>query len=302
MNLKRILALVLSIVMVFAFAACSNNNSNDKNKGDSQAQQSSSENNESTDTEKKVLRVGMECSYAPYNWTQSTADNGAVQIKDSSDYAYGYDVMMAKHIADTLGWDLEIYRIDWDSLPTAVQSGKIDCAIAGQSITSKRLQTVDFSVPYYYASIVALTRNDTSYASATGVAGLKGATATSQINTVWYDTCLPQIEDCSIQPAMETAPAMLVALNSGKVDLVVTDMPTAKAALIAYPNFTLLDFTDTEDNFVVSEEEINIGISLKKGNEELKDAINSVLSTMTVEDFDKMMNEAILVQPLSDAE
>lgn len=299
MNLKRILALVLSLAMVFAFVACSNNDNQSSNENDnSQVQQ----NDGDTGTEKKVLKVGMECSYAPYNWTQATDENGAVQIADSTDYAYGYDVMMAKHIADELGWDLEIYRIDWDSLPTAVQSGKIDCAIAGQSITSKRLATVDFSTPYYYASIVTLTRNDTPYASATGVSGLKGATATSQINTVWYDTCLPQIEDCNILPAMETAPAMLVALNSGKADIVVTDMPTAKAALIAYPNFTLLDFTDSEDNFEVSEEEINIGISLKKGNTELKEAIDGVLSKMTVEDFNRMMDEAIDAQPLSSAE
>ncbi|MBQ1375285.1 MAG: transporter substrate-binding domain-containing protein, partial [Clostridia bacterium] len=125
----------------------------------------------------------------------------------------------------------------------------------------------------------------------------------SQINTVWYTVCLPQIEDCDIQPAMETAPAMLVALNSGKVDLVTTDMPTAQAALIAYPNFRLLDFNEnTEDNFVVSEEEINIGISVQKGNDELREAINSVLSEMTADDFNKMMDEAISVQPLSTEE
>ena len=60
------------------------------------------------------------------------------------------------------------------------------------------------------------------------------------------------------------------------------------------------DFTDSDDNFQVSEEEINIGISVKKGNTELLDGINSVLSTMTADDFDSMMNEAISVQPLSE--
>jgi len=307
-NIKRLLALILALAMVFAFAACGN--SNDKATDETNDAQTEQTTEEATgeeeaaapEAEKKVLKVGMECGYAPYNWTQADDSNGAVPIADSNDYAYGYDVMMAKHIADTLGWDLEIYRMDWDSLPMAVQSGKIDCAIAGQSITSERLETMDFSEPYYYASIVALTRDDTTFAEAQGVAGLKGAKATSQINTVWYDVCLPQIEDCDIQPAMETAPSMLVALNSGKVDLVVTDMPTAQAALIAYPNFKLLDFTAVEDNFVVSEEEINIGISIKKGNTELKTAIDSVLSEMTVEDYNSMMDEAILAQPLSSAE
>ena len=100
--------------------------------------------------------------------------------------------------------------------------------------------------------------------------------------------------------AQESAPAMLVALNSGRCDLVVTDKPTGQAALIAYPDFKLLDFTGTDGEFQVSDEDINIGISLKKGNTELKDAINSVLATMTKDDYNKMMEEAISVQPLSE--
>lgn len=254
------------------------------------------------DEETTTLRVAMECGYAPYNWTQATDENGAVPIKDSTEYAYGYDVMMAKHICEELGWDLEIVKLDWDSLVPAVVSGTVDCVIAGQSITSERLEVVDFSEPYYYASIVTLTTEDSAYASAEGVTDLAGATCTSQINTVWYDTCLPQIEDANILSAQESAPAMLVALESGKCDIVVTDMPTAMAACVAYSDFVLLDFTETDDDFEVSDEEINIGISIQKGNTELLDAINGVLAEMTVDDYEEMMNEAISVQPLSDAE
>ncbi len=250
--------------------------------------------------QRKVLRVGMECAYAPYNWSQTDDSNGAVAIKDSNSYAYGYDVMMAKIIAERLNCDLEIYQIDWDSLPLALQSNRIDCVIAGQSITSERLQTVDFSTPYYYASIVTLTNNSGQYANATGVSDLRGATCTSQINTCWYDTCLPQIQNANILPAMDTAPNMLVALNANTVNLVVTDMPTAMAALQVYPNMKLLDFTNTSDNFNVSEEEINIGISVRKGNTELLDKINSVLRDYNEEDFKNMMNDAIRVQPLAE--
>ena len=252
--------------------------------------------------ETKTLKVAMECGYAPYNWTQGTDENGAVPIADSSEYAYGYDVMMAKHICEKLGYELQIVKLDWDSLVPAVQSGTVDCVIAGQSITSARMEMVDFTEPYYYASIVTLAKKDSEYAKAEGVADLKGATCTSQINTIWYDLCLPQIEDADILPAQESAPAMLVALDADKCDVVVTDMPTAMAACVAYPDFTLLDFSEGEDPFEVSDEEINIGISLQKGNTELKDAINGVLSEMTVEDYEEMMNEAISVQPLSDAE
>lgn len=249
--------------------------------------------------EAKTLRVAMECSYAPYNWTQPDDANGAVPIADSPDYAYGYDVMMAKHIAEELGYELEIVKLDWDSLIPAVQSGNVDCVIAGQSITSERLESVDFTVPYYYASIITLVKADSKYAEAQGISDLAGATCTSQMNTIWYDKCLPQIPDANILPAQDSAPAMTMALKSGGCDLVVTDMPTGTAACASDASLKLLDFSGSEDDFQVSEEDINIGISLQKGNTELTDAINSVLSQMTVDDFNSMMDEAISVQPLA---
>ena len=254
---------------------------------------------EETTTSSNTLKVAMECGYAPYNWTQTTDANGAVRISGSTEYAYGYDVMMAKLIAEKLGKNLEIVKLDWDSLVPAVQSGTVDCVIAGQSITSDRLQMVDFTTPYYYASIVCLVNEGSKYEGAKGVGDLKGAVCTSQQNTVWYDVCLPQIENANILPAQESAPAMLVALSAGRVDLICTDMPTAQAALVAYPSFRLLDFTSSSDNFVVSQEEINIGIAVSKNNPELTAAINEVLATLTVDDFNAMMDEAISVQPLS---
>ena len=105
------------------------------------------------DGDPTTLTVAMECAYAPYNWTQTSDENGAVQIRNSSDYAYGYDVIMAKKIAEALGQEVEIVKLDWDSLVPAVMSGDVDCVIAGQSITSKRAEQVDFSDPYFYASI-----------------------------------------------------------------------------------------------------------------------------------------------------
>mgnify|MGYP003294770638 CR=1 FL=1 len=274
---RKIIALVLAMVMCLGLAACGSEPENDN-----------------------VLRVAMECAYAPYNWTQNDDSNGAVPIAGTNSYAYGYDVMMAKLIAESMGKELEIVKLDWDALVPAVDSGDVDLVIAGQSITAERLEVVDFSDPYFYASIVTLTKADSAYASATSVADLAGAVCTSQLGTIWYDICLPQIPDADIQNAQETAPAMLVALDSGAVDLVVTDMPTAMAATAVYSDMVLLDFTGTEGEFEVSEEEINLGISMKKGNTELLEAVNAVLATMTVEDYEAMMQEAIAVQPLSE--
>jgi len=245
-----------------------------------------------------VLRVGMECAYAPYNWTQATDANDAVPIFDSNEFAFGYDVMIAKHLADHIGYRLEIHRFDWDSLPPALLSGAIDAVIAGMSITAERQMTFNFTAPYYFASIVTLVRADSSFAGATGISGLAGASGTSQMTTVWYDVCLPQIPSVNILPPMDSAPAMLVALTSGAVDIVVTDMPTAMAATMVYPELKLLDFSGSDDDFLVSDEEIHIGIPVTKENTELLNKLNEALATLTPADFERMMNDAIRVQPL----
>lgn len=277
--MKRILTLLLVLTMAFALTACGGKD----NAGD----------------EKKVLRVAMECAYAPYNWTQPTDENGAVPIADSSEFAYGYDVMMAKHIAEKLGYELEIVRLKWESIIPAVQTGTVDVAICGQSITADRMEMVDFTDPYYYASIVVLVPQDGKYANATSVAELDGASCTSQLNTVWNDVCIPQIPNGNVMPGQNDAPAMLAALTSGRVDLVVTDQPTGLAAVTSNPDLKMLQF-EGDKNFAVSEEEINIGISLQKGNSELRDAINNILKDMTEDDFKEMMNDAIAVQPMSE--
>ena len=247
-----------------------------------------------------VLTVAMECAYAPYNWAQPDDSNGAVPIQGSSLYANGYDVMTAKAICKANGWELEIKQLDWESLIPAVQSGICDAVIAGQSMTSERMESVDFAGPYLYASIVCLAKKDSAFAGAKGISDLAGGSCTSQTGTIWYDSCLPQIPDANITLAAESAPAMLMAVESGTVDFVCTDMPTAQGALIAYPDLVILDFTGTEDDFQVSDEEINIGVSVKKGNTGLKNAIDAYLKDKTKDDFDALMAEAIKIQPLSE--
>lgn len=296
-SLKRFVVLMLALSLVLALSACgSTSESNASASPDASASTAAADSVLTTG----ILRVGMECAYAPYNWTQSDDSNGAVPIYESNEYANGYDVMMAKKICEANGWTLEVHKMDWDSIPMAVQSGAIDCGICGQSITPEREETMDFSEPYYYASIVTLTKKDSSYASATGLSGLAGATCTSQINTVWYDKFLPQIENANILAAQETAPAMLVSLESGACDLVVTDQPTALAACVAYPDLVMLDFTSSDDNFAFDDSDVNIGISIQKGNSELVEKCNSVLSSLTRDDFTSLMNDAISVQPLSE--
>ena len=278
--MKKLISVLMVLLMILASACCSAESIPGLEDG--------------------VLTVAMECAYAPYNWAQPDDSNGAVPIKDSMLYANGYDVMTAKAICEANGWKLEVLQLDWDSLIPAVQSGICDAVIARQSMTSERMESVDFAGPYLYASIVCLTKKDSAFAGAKGISDLTGGTCTSQSGTIWYDSCLPQIPDAQIQMPAESAPAMLMAVASGTVDYVCTDMPTAQGALIAYPDLMILDFSGSDDDFKVSEEEINIGISVMKGNTALKEAIDGYLKDKTADDFNAIMAEAIKIQPLSE--
>ena len=284
--MKRLLGVLMAILMLVTLSACG---------GDSSAK---------SGVEDGVLTIAMECAYAPYNWTQTDDSNGAVPIKGTNDYANGYDVMIAKRICEANGWELEVVRSDWDSLVPSVQTSVIDAVIAGQSMTKERSQQVDFAGPYYYASFAILVKEDSPLANATSIMDFAGYKGSAQSATIWYSECLPQMEGALIQTAAESAPAMIMGVETGVFDFVVTDMPTATGAAIAYDDLKVLDFSGTDGDFKFSEEEreenVNIGISVRKGNTVLKEAIDSYLDTLTVDDFNAIMDEAIKVQPLGE--
>ena len=288
--MKKIAALVMAVAMMLTMVVCS---------------ASASDATVPSGVEDGVLTIAMECAYAPYNWTQSDDSNGAVPISNvPGSYANGYDVMIGKKIAEANGWELEVIQSDWDSLVPGIQTGKFDAVIAGQSMTAERSEQVDFAGPYFYATIVCVTKADSKFADAASITDLKGGSCTAQIATIWYDQCLPQIAGANVQPAAETAPAMLMALETGMVDFICTDMPTAQGAVAAYPDLKILDFSGTDGDFQFDEEvraeNVNIGVSVMKGNTVLKEKIDDVLSTMTVEDFNSIMEQAIAIQPLSE--
>ena len=288
--MRKILSIILALTMLLSLTACG--------KTESKAAAS-----DIPGLEDGVFTVGMECAYAPYNWTQTDDSNGAVPIPNvPGAYANGYDVMIAKKICEANGWELEIVSSAWDSLTPAVQSKTMDANIAGQSMTADRMAEVDMAGPYYYATIVCVTTKDSPYASAQSIADLAGGKCTAQSGTIWSDSCLPQIKDVELLAPADTAPAMIMSLQTGTVDFICTDMPTAMGAVAKDDNLVILDFSGTDGDFQFASEEeraenVNIGISVLKGNTALKDAIDAVLSQMSVEDFNALMDEAIAVQP-----
>ena len=287
--MRRMMCLILAAMMLLCMTACGG--STPAPTGDNLP---GSDNN--------ILTVGMECAYAPYNWTQMDDSNGAVPIVNNPGmYANGYDVQIAKQIAEHFGWGIEVMALEWGGLTPALEAGIIDVAIAGQSMTAERMAEVDMAGPYYYATIVCLARVGTPQAAATCIAELSG-TCTRQSGPIWYDSCLPQIAGADIQSPAADAPAMIMALESGMVDFICTDLPTANGAVAKNPDLVVLNFSGTAGDFQFASESeraenVNIGVSVKKGNSQLQDMLNQFLATMTEEDFNNLMTNAIAIQP-----
>lgn len=243
------------------------------------------------------LLVGMEAGYPPYNWTQSNAANGAVRILDSKDYANGYDVQIAKLIGQALDREVVVVKTEWEGLLPAIQADKIDLIIAGMSPTQERKEVIDFSDSYYDVAFAMVTRADSPYAQATSVEDFKGARVTGQLGTLHYDL-LSQIPDATIDQAMKSFSAMRVALEAGKIDAYISELPEAVSATDALPAFT---YVVPDPSFSVAAEDVQIGIGIKKGNTELLNQVNQVLAGITVEDRTDLMNQAIQQQPSTEA-
>lgn len=246
--------------------------------------------------EGEPFRVGMECNYAPFNWTQPEESEGAVKISGMEAYAGGYDVVIAQKLAEGLGRELEVVKIEWDGLIPAMLSGKIDAVIAGMSPTAERKVTVDFTDAYYRSDLVVVVRKDSPYAAATKLSDFAGARVTGQLNTFHY-TVIPQIEGVKLQTAMPDFPAMIVALSSGKIDGYVSERPGALSALASNPDFAMVTFEEGQ-GFVASDDDVAIAVAVAKGQEALIEQINALLAQIPQEERISLMDAALQGQPL----
>lgn len=240
------------------------------------------------------FKVGLECAYAPFNWTQSTDANGAVQISGSNDYASGYDVEIAKLIAKGLNKKLVIVKTVWDGLTPAVQSGTIDAIIAGMSPTAERKETLDFTNYYYQSNLVIVVKADGKFAGATSLADFSGAKITAQQGTLHY-TVIDQISGVAKQTASQDFPTMRVALKSGAIDGYVSEKPEGVSAQTADPSFKMIDFA-ADKGFQVTLDDISVSVGLKKGSA-LTEQINKILADITDAQRASFMENAIKNQP-----
>ena len=241
----------------------------------------------------ETLRVGMECNYAPFNWTQAEDGENAVALAGGG-YADGYDVRIAQRVADYLGYELEVVKTEWDGLIMSLMSGDIDCIIAGMSPTEERLLTIDFSDPYYESDLVIVVQKDGAYANATSLADFAGAKITGQLNTFHYSV-IDQIPDVKQQTAMDTFATMLVALGAGAIDGYVSERPGAESAVATNPNLTFVAFEDGM-GFEADPADTTIAVGVAKGSE-LTAQINEALAAISEEARVQIMADALAAQP-----
>ena len=279
--MKRILALILVAVLALtALVSC----------------KKPSENNDLEDIKAagKIV-VGMECAYAPYNWTTTTENADTVAIANNAGaFADGYDVQIAKLIAAEIGVELVIKAIEWDGLIPALEAGEIDMIIAGMSPTEERKLSIDFSNTYFDSNLVMVVRKDGNYTGATKISDFSGAKITGQLNTFHY-TVIDQINGVNKQTALADFAALTQSLASGAIDGYVCEKPGAESAIASNKEFTYIEFAQG-NGFTCDPAESSISVGLRKGST-LTDTVNAAIAKLSADAKEAMMNDAIARQP-----
>lgn len=276
--MKKLVSLILSLTLVMSLTLSLSSCGGDSKKDDN------------------ILRVGMECNYAPYNWSQEDDSNGAVPIKNVDNmYTNGYDVQVAQKIADSMGKKLEIYSYEWDSLIPAVQSGKLDMIIAGMSPTSERKEKIDFSDNYYTSNLVIVTKKG-SLTDVENIADLKGKKIAAQSGTFHLDALTSQTQ-AKVNELADFS-TMFIALGAGTIEGYVAEEPTAMA-VCEDANYTYVPFENNNTGFKVKNDDVSIAVGVKKGSD-LKNEINKALEGFDAEAQKKLMSDMVKIAPSED--
>lgn len=246
------------------------------------------------------LYVGLECAYSPFNYTQRDDSNGAVQIYNtnykpiSRNYANGYDIMIAKQIAQALGKELVVVKMDFNALIPAVQAGTVDLIIAGMSPTDRRKEEIDFSDAYYQSNLVLVVRKDGDYATKTKLSDFEGAKVAAQQGTFHDDALAGEGVSLGLkrQTPLEDFPALINALKTKVIDAYVAEEPGAIENCASNPEFTYIPLKNNDTGFTATDADTAIAVGIKK-NSELTSQINQILATISQEQRNQFMNEAI---------
>lgn len=281
--MKKVLAFLTAVMMCVSLSACGSQPENNGTDSGSAAQNSN------------VLKVGMECNYAPYNWSQSDDSNGAVAIQNVKDmYANGYDVQVAAKIAESMGKELEIYAYEWDSLIPAVQSGNLDMIVAGMSPTEERKEKIDFSDNYYVSNLVVIAKKG-SLDDVKTVQDLDGKKIAAQSGTSHLDALSTQTK-AKVSELADFS-TMLMALDAGTIDGYLAEEPTAMAVCTETSGYTYIPFVNNDTGFQIPMEDTSVAVGVKKGSALLAQ-INSYIGTFDSAAQKKLMEEMVAISPV----
>lgn len=249
-NFTKIISILMALALVFVCAACGTANT-------------------SSDANSKKLVMGTNASFPPYEFV------------DDNNKIVGIDAEIAAAVAEKLGYELEIKDMEFDSLITAVQSGAIDFALAGMTVTDERKESVDFSDTYATGVQVIIVGEKSAI---TSVDDLSGKTIGVQAGTTGDIYCTDEFGQDMVKQYKNGAEA-IAALKNGQVECVVIDNEPAKNYVKANQGLKILETEYAVEDYAAA---------ISKENTKLKDDFNKALSELKADGkIDAIINKYI---------
>lgn len=260
--LKAISLLGISVLSLGMFAGCgSQNNAIESSSNQAEEMKDLKETGEETsneiDASSNVIVMGTNAEFEPFEYRENGMD------------IVGFDVEIAKKIAEKLGKELVIEDMVFDSLIMALNTDKIDFIAAGMTATDERKTQVDFSESYFHSKQMIIVKADNT--SILTADDLVGKNVGVQLGTTG-DLFVSRIEGIASVAQFQTGTQAVMDLKNGKVDAVVIDAEPAKKMIEGQSDLKLLDAPFVEEDYA---------IAVKKGNEEVLQVINETLAEIT---------------------
>jgi len=216
--------------------------------------------------ESDKLVVGTSADYPPYEFHK---------MIDGKDTIVGFDMDIAKSIADDLGVELEIVDIEFSGLLAALGAGKIDMIVAGMSPNEERKKSVDFSDIYYKAEHSVVMRKDDAGSIKT-TDDLEGKVIGVQLGSIQEGVAETNITKAKEIKKVSKIPDLVLMLKNNKIDAIVMEVPVAEAYTNDMEEIAMTELT-------LQDEEGGSAVAVKKNNQEFVTEINKTLKKLTEE-------------------
>ena len=242
--------------------------------------------------EKKILRVGVECDYAPNNWQEDHPTDSNIRIaNDPEHYAEGYDIQMAKLVAEAMHAELEVRKLAWNDLLPALNRGEIDAIFSGMLDSAERRKSAIFSETYDVTrtEYTVVVNRASTYANASQLEDFTGARLVAQKGT-HLDDVIDQIEGVVHMPPVDTVTEMLSMVVNNEVDGTVINFDTGQTYERKHHNLKVIRFPEGK-GFQLDFNGICAGVRPK--NTKLLDDINSALAKISKNERKRIMDRTI---------